>query len=195
MSPKPRVDLSGFRARQGEPAEQDEPTPAAAPPPPTVPKLVPPPPADDDVPSPPAGRAGDATGTRRSRRTKPASTPTEGRQRLLVSVPVSVGRAARKAAEDQDVYLSEFVLAAFRDHADGLRKELARPARRGSDSPFAAPARRRRRKVEDPSQLVFTATPMAAAAIDELAEECGLTRSALVTIVLERQLGLVADAS
>lgn len=195
MSPKP--DLSGFRTKapeQEEPKEggegETQSSQVPPPPPPSVPKIRPtpgttPPRSTDDQPTDvSAGSTGSTSERRKPRRQRKE----QGSQRLLVNVPLKVAHAAKEAADQENIYLSHFVLRAFRDQRVALRKELGQSKKPGGEDPFEPPAATRRKNVEDATQFVFTVPRKAAEAIDELAEYCGLNRSELVTVTLERQL-------
>jgi hypothetical protein len=92
-----------------------------------------------------------------------------------VSIPAQVHRLLREQAEQQDRFKGDLVVEALRAHGESLVCDHHRFARR-------------RVRVEDPTQCQLYLTDLERQAIDDLAHRLGLSRSRLITMLLERTL-------
>ena len=119
----------------------------------------------------------------------PAKTPpkpkTGRKKRVNVSIPVELSRRFTERAAQEDRYLTNMVLDAYRDHFAGMRDRFL--AEQGeADLPF----RPRRRKAASGrvTHMLYLAAPEIAV-IDGSAVEIGLSRSELVSQLIELDLG------
>lgn len=188
------LDLSGFRGAgkaEGVPGP-----PPTRPPAPTPPKPGPAEAATQDeqvkddrasdatrseASTPAAPRRSRKSSARRSTPQRPAS-----KQRVVAHVALRVADATRRAADENDLYVADVVLDALARHSDEVRRELGAVER--PPGPFAPAPSRRRRRVESATQLIFTLEPRALEALDAIADECGASRSAVVSAALEKHL-------
>lgn len=115
-----------------------------------------------------------------------ARIPRQGRKkRVNVSIPVELSQRFTERANEEDRYLTDMVLDAYRNHFARLRDEYE--ADRGdADLPFRP--RRRKAATGRVTHMLYLAAPEAAV-IDGSAVEIGLTRSELVSQLLELELG------
>lgn len=115
-----------------------------------------------------------------------ARIPRQGRKkRVNVSIPVELSQRFTERANEEDRYLTDMVLDAYRNHFAKLRDEYE--AERGdADLPFRP--RRRKAATGRVTHMLYLAAPEAAV-IDGSAVEIGLTRSELVSQLLELELG------
>ena len=118
----------------------------------------------------------------------PAKTPpkpkTGRKKRVNVSIPVELSRRFTERAAQEDRYLTNMVLDAYRDHFAGMRDRFL--AEQGdADLPF----RPRRRKAASGrvTHMLYLAAPEIAV-IDGSAVEIGLSRSELVSQLIELDL-------
>ena len=118
----------------------------------------------------------------------PAKTPpkpkTGRKKRVNVSIPVELSRRFTERAAQEDRYLTNMVLDAYRDHFAGMRDRFL--AEQGeADLPF----RPRRRKAASGrvTHMLYLAAPEIAV-IDGSAIEIGLSRSELVSQLIELDL-------
>jgi hypothetical protein len=115
----------------------------------------------------------------------PAKTRTGRKKRVNVSIPVELSRRFTEKAAQEDRYLTNMVLDAYRDHFAEMRASFL--ADQGdTDLPF----RPRRRKAASGrvTHMLYLAAPEIAV-IDGSALEIGLSRSELVSQLIERDLG------
>lgn len=110
----------------------------------------------------------------------------QGRKRRVnVSIPVELSQRFTERASEEDRYLTDMVLDAYRNHFAALRDEYE--ADHGdADLPFRP--RRRKAATGRVTHMLYLAAPEAAV-IDGSAVEIGLTRSELVSRLLELELG------
>lgn len=173
-------DLSGFRI---EPPSRTVNVPPPVPPPPT-----PPAPGRRTEHSAPASQT---SGTHRSGRpvteasARAASTGDSGpvpRRKVMTALAAELHRRLRTEAEARGVYKADVVLDAYDRHAESMRRDHRASA---SETPRRA---RRRRAVEDATQCQLYVTNEERARIDNLAVEIGLSRSELVSRLVELEL-------
>ena len=101
-----------------------------------------------------------------------------------MSLPVELSQRFTERAAEEDRYLTDMVLDAYRNHFATLRDEYE--ADRGdADLPFRP--RRRKAAAGRVTHMLYLAAPEAAV-IDGSAVEIGLTRSELVSQLLELEL-------
>ena len=119
-------------------------------------------------------------------RPKAQAKPKTGRKkRVNVSIPVELSRRFTERAAQEDRYLTNMVLDAYRDHFAEMRDRFL--AEQGdADLPF----RPRRRKASSGrvTHMLYLAAPEIAV-IDGSAVEIGLSRSELVSQLIELDLG------
>ena len=169
-------DLSGFRL---EPPRRTVNVPPPAPPPPESPARRP--------------RAGDSTSslqngrTRASGRPAPEASAAVGtgasgplpRRKVMTALAADLHRRLRAEAEARGAYKADVVLDAYDRHAEALRRDHLASASRPPRRP------RRRRAVEDATQCQLYLTNEERVRIDNLAVEIGLSRSELVSRLVE----------
>lgn len=118
-------------------------------------------------------------------RPKTSPKPKTGRKkRVNVSIPVELSRRFTEKAAQEDRYLTDMVLDAYRDHFAEMRDRFL--AEQGdADLPF----RPRRRKAASGrvTHMLYLAAPEIAV-IDGSAVEIGLSRSELVSQLIELDL-------
>ena len=107
------------------------------------------------------------------------------KKRVNVSIPVELSQRFTERAAEEDRYLTDMVLDAYRNHFATLRDEYEAD-RRDADLPFRP--RRRKAATGRVTHMLYLAAPEAAV-IDGSAVEIGLTRSELVSQLLELELG------
>ena len=114
-----------------------------------------------------------------------APIPKPGRKRRVnVSLPVELSQRFTQRAAEEDRYLTDMVLDAYRNHYAAMRDDY--DADRGDDGlPFRP--RRRKAAVGRVTHMLYLAAPEVAV-IDGSAVEIGLTRSELVSQLLDREL-------
>jgi len=112
--------------------------------------------------------------------------PTRGRKkRVNISLPVDLSQRFTKKADEEDRYLTDMVLDAYRKHYAEMRDEYM--AERGdADLPFRP--RRRKATTGRVTHMLYLAAPEIAV-IDGSAVEVNISRSELVSQLLERELG------
>lgn len=117
--------------------------------------------------------------------TQPDQTSKPGRKkRVNVSLPVDLSRRFTDRAAEEDRYLTDMVLDAYRDHYSAMRDEY--DADLGDrDLPFRP--RRRRAATGRVTHMLYLAAPELAV-LDGSADEIGLTRSEFVSHLLDREL-------
>jgi hypothetical protein len=93
----------------------------------------------------------------------------------MTSVPAQLHRRLREAADGEGRFKGDVVVEALRTHGSTLTRPHVRPSRR-------------RARVEDATQCQLYLTDAERQEIDELAQRLGLSRSGLVTLLLERAL-------
>lgn len=172
---KSRLDLSSFR---GDGAGGVD-----VPPPP------PPPPRRREQPAPeapPPGAAGGqeergSTGRRTKQKAKPKAV--QPRSRVTTNVPAALARTAKERADQEELYLSDLVLGAYARHHQAVRDRYSPRSAPGAGLPLRP--RRRRRRVADPTQFVLYLSQEELEVFDDLANECGISRSELVSTLLE----------
>lgn len=114
----------------------------------------------------------------------PAKAKTGRKKRVNVSIPVELSRRFTEKAAQEDRYLTDMVLDAYRDHFAEMRDRFL--AEQGdADLPF----RPRRRKAASGrvTHMLYLAAPEIAV-IDGSAVEIGLSRSELVSQLIELDL-------
>jgi hypothetical protein len=107
------------------------------------------------------------------------------KKRVNVSIPVELSQRFTEKAAEEDRYLTDMVLDAYRSHFARLRDEYEAD-RDEADLPFRP--RRRKAATGRVTHMLYLAAPEAAV-IDGSAVEIGLTRSELVSQLLELELG------
>ncbi len=106
------------------------------------------------------------------------------KKRVNVSLPVELSQRFTERAAEEDRYLTDMVLDAYRNHFATLRDKYE--ADRGdADLPFRP--RRRKAAAGRVTHMLYLAAPESAV-IDGSAVEIGLTRSELVSQLLELEL-------
>lgn len=114
------------------------------------------------------------------------------RRALTVSLPRVTLAALREASRDSS--MGATVVEALRASYAWL-VETHKPKPEEAVGPFPIPVRpRRRRQVEDPTPVHLYMSPAEAAAVAQVAEECELSISELVTIGLDHHLSPPAGA-
>lgn len=107
------------------------------------------------------------------------------KKRVNVSLPVDLSQRFTQKASEEDRYLTDMVLDAYRDHFAAMLDAYL--AERGDgDLPFRP--RRRKTATGRVTHMLYLAAPEVAV-LDGSAEEIGLSRSELVSQLLERELG------
>ncbi|MGZ5383388.1 MAG: hypothetical protein ACXW1Y_07400 [Acidimicrobiia bacterium] len=142
------------------------------------------PPADTS-PEPPVSQPepppahGPATSAKASGRSKSGR-----KKRVNVSLPVELSQRFTDRASEEDRYLTDMVLDAYRDHYAGIRDRYI-AEQQDLDLPF----RPRRRKAASGrvTHMLYLAAPEIAV-IDGSAVETGMSRSELVAQLLELEL-------
>ncbi|MGZ8754735.1 MAG: hypothetical protein ACXW15_06055 [Acidimicrobiia bacterium] len=190
------LDFSGFRAER---KVDVPPPPKPNTPPPAQPKSAgkkgkkgkkgkvgaqETPPADTS-PEPPVSQPepppahGPATSAKASGRSKSGR-----KKRVNVSLPVELSQRFTDRASEEDRYLTDMVLDAYRDHYAGIRDRFI-AEQQDLDLPF----RPRRRKAASGrvTHMLYLAAPEIAV-IDGSAVETGMSRSELVAQLLELEL-------
>lgn len=180
---EPRFDLSAFRG--GDRAGGVE-----VPPPPPHRR-----PAQPEPDAPPSGGSGGGrergSGERRAKqKVKPKAV--QPRSRVTTNVPAALARLAKERADHEELYLSDLVLGAYARYHQAVRDRCSQPEASNGGLPLRP--RRRRRRVADPTQFVLYLTHEELEVFDALANECGISRSELVSTLLELELE-VAPAS
>ncbi len=173
---KSRLDLSSFRGGDGAGGVDIPP---------------PPPPRRREQPGPeappPGAASGEREGGRAERRAKQQQKAkpkaVQPRSRVTTNVPAALARLAKERADREDLYLSDLVLGAYSRYHQAVRDRHSRPA--ANEAGLPSRPRRRRRRVEDPTQLVLYLSAQELEVFDGLAEECGVSRSELVSTLLE----------
>jgi hypothetical protein len=116
---------------------------------------------------------------------QPSGPPKRGRKkRVNVSLPVELSLRFTDRAAEEDRYLTDMVLDAYRDHYAAMRDEFDEDLG-DSDLPFRP--RRRRAAAGRVTHMLYLAAPELAV-IDGSADEIGLTRSEFVSQLLDREL-------
>ena len=141
-----------------------------------------------------SGVTGEGSTTRRSRRRAGGSgapTPAsekrgtvgrDPRRKVMVALAADLHRRLRSEAERRGVFKADVVLDGYRLHAETLRGEHK------ASKPGIALRTRRRRAVEDATQCQLYLTDTERDQIDSLAAEIGLSRSDLVSRLVELEL-------
>ncbi len=106
------------------------------------------------------------------------------KKRVNVSLPVELSQRFTEKAAEEDRYLTDMVLDAYRNHYGAMRDEYL-PEQRDADLPFRP--RRRKGTTGRVTHMLYLAGPEVAV-IDGSAAEIGLSRSELVSRLLEREL-------
>ena len=106
------------------------------------------------------------------------------KKRVNVSIPVELSQRFTDTAAQEDRYLTDMVLEAYRDHFAELRDRYL--AEQGdADLPFRP--RRRKAATGRVTHMLYLAAPEIAV-IDGSAAEIGMSRSELVSQLLEQEL-------
>ena len=114
----------------------------------------------------------------------PAKAKTGRKKRVNVSIPVELSQKFTERAAREDRYLTDTVLDAYRDHFAEMRDRfLAEQAE--TDLPFRP--RRRKAATGRVTHMLYLAAPEIAV-IDGSAAEIGMSRSELVSQLIERDL-------
>ena len=170
-----RFDLSAFRGGDGSGGVDVPP---------------PPPPRRREQPAPeappPGASGGEREGGRAGRRAKQHKAKPKAvqpRSRVTTNVPAALARSAKERAEQEELYLSDLVLGAYARHHQEVRDRYSRSGAPGAGLPSRP--RRRRRRVADPTQFVVYLSQEELEVFDDLANECGISRSELVSTLLE----------
>ncbi len=101
-------------------------------------------------------------------------------------------RSAKKRGEQEELYLSDLVLGAYARHHQGVRDRYSTSGAPGAGLPLRP--RRRRRRVADPTQFVLYLSHQELEVFDDLAHECGISRSELVSTLLELESEAVSES-
>lgn len=153
------------------------------PPPPPVPASAPPTPQELKVPS----DKQEAKDRRRSpgpqARPEPVGKPPR-RIKVGVSVPATLHGQLRTATEERSCFKADVVLDALDAQAERLRQEHEERSRGGRTRSG------RRRRVVDATPCELYLTEAERRSVDELAAAVGESRSAVVTRLLELELGV-----
>jgi len=107
------------------------------------------------------------------------------KKRVNVSLPVGLSRRFTEKADEEDRYLTDLVLEAYRNHYGNLLNEVEDEQ---GDSDLPLRPRRRKAATGRVTHMLYLAAPEIAV-IDGSAEEIGLSRSELVAQLLMRELG------
>lgn len=136
-------------------------------------------------PEPPVGAPQPVKTPERAARPKAPAKPKTGRKkRVNVSIPVELSQRFTDKAAQEDRYLTDMVLDAYRDHYAGIRDRYL--AEQGdADLPFRP--RRRKAATGRVTHMLYLAAPEIAV-IDGSAAEIGMSRSELVSQLLELDL-------
>ncbi len=168
----PRFDLSSFRGGDGG---------VDVPPPPPPRRRE----AESDTPAPDAAAGGErergSVGRRAKQKAKPKAV--QPRSRVTTNVPAALARLARERADQEELYLSDLVLGAYARHHQAVRDRCGSSG--ASSAGLPSRPRRRRRRVADPTQFVLYLSREELEVFDGLADECGISRSELVSTLLE----------
>lgn len=114
----------------------------------------------------------------------PAKAKTGRKKRVNVSIPVELSQRFTDKAAQEDRYLTDMVLDAYRDHFAEMRERFV--AEQGDvDLPFRP--RRRKAATGRVTHMLYLAAPEIAV-IDGSAAEIGMSRSELVSQLLELDL-------
>jgi hypothetical protein len=97
------------------------------------------------------------------------------RRKVMASVPAQLHRRLRDAAEAQGRFKGDLVVEALRAHGPDFTAPHVRPSRR-------------RVRVTDATQCQLYLTDTERHELDDLAARLGVSRSGLVTMLLERAL-------
>ena len=97
------------------------------------------------------------------------------RRKITTSIPARLHRQLRQAADQHARFKGDLVIEALHAHGDSLPIADGRLARR-------------RVRVEDPTQCQLYLTDGERGHLDELAHRLGVSRSGVVTMLLERAL-------
>jgi len=97
------------------------------------------------------------------------------RRKVTTSIPARLHRLLRDEADRHGRFKGDLVIEALHDHGDQLTTEHGRWARR-------------RVRVEDPTQCQLYLTDQERRRLDDLARGLGVSRSGVVTMLLERAL-------
>lgn len=114
------------------------------------------------------------------------------KRRVLTSVPAEVQRRLKAAVERRGTYQTELLLDAYGHHHRTLRKEFSAVTER--DGLPARPRPRRRHVGGGVATCVLFLSDEERGVIDECAGELGMSRSELVTHLLERELASEDDS-
>lgn len=169
-----RFDLSAFRGGDGSGGVDVPP---------------PPPPRRREQPAPeapPPGAAGEERergSARRRAKQKAKTKEVRPRSRVTTNVPAALARLAKERADQEELYLSDLVLGAYARHHQAVRDRYSPSGASGAGLPLRP--RRRRRRVADPTQFVLYLSNEELEVFDDLANECGISRSELVSTLLE----------
>lgn len=106
--------------------------------------------------------------------------------RVTTNVPAAVARQAKERAAHEELYLTDLVLSAYANHHEAVRNEV--DARTVALPGLPPRVRRRRRSVADPTQFVLYVTRQELEVLDDLAQAVGISRSELVTRLLEAEV-------
>jgi hypothetical protein len=191
------LDFSGFQAERKvdvPPPPKRKTTPEPAKPKPAGKKgkkgkkgkdKVPEAPPADTSPEPPVSRPEPPPAPRPVTSPKAAGKSKTGRKkRVNVSLPVELSQRFTEQAAQQDRYLTDMVLDAYRDHYAEIRDRYI--AEQGDvDLPFRP--RRRKAATGRVTHMLYLAAPEIAV-IDGSAVEIGMSRSELVSQLLELAL-------
>jgi len=93
----------------------------------------------------------------------------------MTGIPAELHQRLRQAADQAGTYKADVVLGALARHSDALRTR-------------SGPGQPRRRRVADATQCQLYLTGAQRSDLDDLAHELGLSRSELVTRLLELDL-------
>lgn len=110
----------------------------------------------------------------------------EPKVRVTTNVPAAVARQAKERAAHEELYLTDLLLSAYANHHEAVRNEV--DARTVALPGLPPRVRRRRRSVADPTQFVLYVSRQELEVLDDLAQAVGISRSELVTRLLEAEL-------
>lgn len=117
---------------------------------------------------------------------KPGPPLDQSRIRVTTNVPAALARQAKERAEQEELYLSDLVLGAYARHHQVVRDE--RSTSEGGGAGLPPRVRRRRRRVADPTQFVLYLSRRELEVVDGLAQGSGMSRSELVSTLLDLEL-------
>ncbi len=107
------------------------------------------------------------------------------KRRVLTSIPAELQRRLKAAVEERGTYQTEVLLDAYGHHHRALRSEFGALTERDGLPPRPRP---RRRNMGGVATCVLFLSDAERTVLDDCAGELGMSRSELVTRLLEREL-------